>query len=338
MPALIPGMYSVAAELSGFSRYSQEEIPLSVGRTMSLEIVLAIGSIEETVTVTAESPLIDVTSKELGFDMKGDELIDAPSFNRNFTGYLDFVPGVVAGGSTGSFAADSIVVNGQHGSNVAYTFDGASNDDDHLGGSAGAQARIPIEAVQEFQLLTGQFDAEFGNSSGGVLNVISKSGTNTMHGSGFGFFKAKALTAEDYFVRTQDLDKPDTSEQQIGFTVGGLVVQDRLHYFFSLERVTIDKGITVNIPSRPDLSIAQVEEVRPWNYFARGDLQLNEKKKTTQSLRAHNSPGSRISRRMRVTVSPFSTLGSMLCPEGVELGGFVGGLGRLQALKRLNMR
>ena len=276
MPALVPGTYSVAAELSGFSRYTREEIPLSVGRTMSMEIVLAIGSIEETITVTAESPLIDVTSKELGFDMKGEELVDAPSFNRNFTGYLDFLPGVVAIGSSGSFAADSIVVNGQDSSNVAYTFDGASNDDDHLGGSAGAQARIPIEALQEFQLLTGQFDAEFGNSSGGVLNVISKSGTNTMHGSAFGFFKAKALTAEDHFVRTQDLDKPSTSEQQIGFTVGGPVVQDKLHYFFSLERVTIDKGVTINIPSRPDLSLAQVEEVRPWNLFARGDLQLNE--------------------------------------------------------------
>ncbi len=240
MPALVPGMYTVAAELSGFSRYTQEEVPLRVGATMNLEVVLAIGSIEETITVTAESPLIDVTAKEVGGYIKREELLDTPSFNRNFTGFLDLVPGVIATGSTASFAADSIQVNGQDPTNVAYTFDGASNDDDHLGGSAGAQARIPMEAVQEFQLMTGQFDAEFGNSSGGVLNVISKSGTNTIHGSAFGFFKAKALTAEDYFVRTKDLEKPSTSEQQIGFTVGGPIIQDRLHYFGSLERIAID--------------------------------------------------------------------------------------------------
>ena len=275
MPALTPGMYVLTAELPGFQRYERPDIQLAVGGAVTLDVELTIGAIEEVITVTAEAPLVDTSSKEVGGYIQSEELMDTPSFNRNFTGYLDLIPGVIASGSTGSFAADRIEVNGQDASNVAYNFDGASNDDDHLGGSAGAQARIPIEAVQEFQLLTGQFDAEFGQSSGGVLNAVSKSGTNQFHGAAFGFFKDASLTAKDFFVNTQDLDKPDTKEKQLGFTIGGPIVRDKLHFFWSLERPIIDKGVVVNIPSRPEFNRSEIEETRPWNYFLRGDHQIN---------------------------------------------------------------
>jgi hypothetical protein len=275
MTAMIPSVYEISAELPGFKKYSQRDVRLEVGKTTTVQIRLEVGTIQESVTVTAESPLVDVTSKEVGGYIQSQELLDTPSFNRNFTGYLGLLPGVVAGGSTASFAADSISINGQSSVNVAYNFDGASNDDDNLGGSAGAQARIPVEAVQEFQLLTGQFDAEFGQASGGVLNAVSKQGTNRFRGSAFAFFRDADLTAKDFFVRTQNLEKPDTKEQQMGFTIGGPVVQDKIHFFWSLERVRSDKGVTINIPARPEFNFPGVEEVRPWNYFARGDHQIN---------------------------------------------------------------
>jgi hypothetical protein len=275
MPVMTPGTYQISAQLPGFSTYIRPDIPLNVGASFNLTVELTVGGIEEEITVTAEAPLVDTTSKEVGGYIQQQELLDTPSFNRNFTGYLDLVPGVVATGSTSSFAADSIMVNGQDSSNVAYNFDGASNDDDHLGGSAGAQARIPIEAVQEFQLLTGQFDAEFGLASGGVLNAVSKSGTNEFHGAVFAFVKGHQMTAKDYFVATKSLNKPDTAEKQLGFTVGGPIVRDKLHFFWSLERPILDTGVTVNIPARPDQNRAEIEEVRPWNFFARGDHQIN---------------------------------------------------------------
>lgn len=275
MPVMTPGTYQISAQLPGFSTYIRPDVPLNVGASFNLTVELTVGGIEEEITVTAEAPLVDTTSKEVGGYIQQQELLDTPSFNRNFTGYLDLVPGVVATGSTSSFAADSIMVNGQDSSNVAYNFDGASNDDDHLGGSAGAQARIPIEAVQEFQLLTGQFDAEFGLASGGVLNAVSKSGTNEFHGAVFAFVKGHQMTAKDYFVATKSLTKPDTAEKQLGFTVGGPIVRDKLHFFWSLERPILDTGVTVNIPARPDQNRAEIEEVRPWNFFARGDHQIN---------------------------------------------------------------
>ena len=112
--------------------------------------------------------------------------------------------------STDSFGADSIRINGQGTQNVNYTLDGAGNNDTFNGGNGGAQARTPVEAVQEFQLLTSQFDAEFGASSGGVVNAVSKSGTNAFRGVLFYFNANQDLTAQNYFAAKQNLEEAPT--------------------------------------------------------------------------------------------------------------------------------
>ncbi len=94
--------------------------------------------------------------------------------------------------------------------------DGGSNNDDLRGGSAGAQARTPLEAIQEFQVVTNQFDAAYGGATAGVINAVSKQGTNALRGSAFGYFTDASLTARDFFVEQQDLDKPDAQRKQWG--------------------------------------------------------------------------------------------------------------------------
>ena len=143
--------------------------------------------------MTGESPLVDTTSNEIGGRISAQEFVDTPSFNRNFAGYLGMLPGVVATISATTFGADSISVAGQNVRNVNYTMDGSNNNDTFNGGNGGAQARVPVEAVQEFQLLTSQFDAEYGLASGGIVNSVSKSGTNQYHGSAFFFFQDEKL-------------------------------------------------------------------------------------------------------------------------------------------------
>ena len=179
MTALNPGMYEVTASLAGFVTYRAQNVPLQVGRQTTLEIALQVG-LTESLVVTAESPLVDLSSKEIGGNVGADELVDTLSFNRNFTSYLGLLPGVVASISTQSFGADSINVNGQSVRNVNYMLDGANNNDTFNGGNGGAQARVPVESVQEFQLITSQFDAEYGATSGGVVNAVSKQGTNRL--------------------------------------------------------------------------------------------------------------------------------------------------------------
>ena len=273
--AMTPGMYEISAELSGFKKYQRRDIRLEVGKTVSTDVQLEVGGVTESVTVSAESPLVDTTSKEIGGYVTAQELTDVPSFSRNFTAYLGLLPGVVATVSTDSFGADDINVNGQAAANVNYTFDGSNNNDTANGGAGGAQARIPVESVQEFQLLTGQFDAEFGNASGAVVNAVSKSGTNTFHGSAFGFFQDHRLTARNYFARRENLPKPETRQQQWGGTLGGPIVRNKAHFFFSLERILFDNGITINVPPRPELNRTDFEKTRVWNTLLRVDHQLS---------------------------------------------------------------
>ena len=275
LSAMTPGVYEVAAELQGFKQYQQRGVRLEVGRTAQVAISLEVGGLTESVTVSGEAPLVDTTSKEIGGVVSSQEFVDTPLFNRNFAGYLGMLPGVVASVSLTTFGADSISVAGQNVRNVNYTMDGSNNNDTFNGGNGGAQARVPIEAVQEFQLLTGQFDAEYGLSSGGIVNSVSKQGTNQFHGSAFGFFQDDAFTARDYFAAKENLPKPQTKQQQFGGTLGGPLLRDRAHFFGSVERVILDGGVTMNIPARPEFNRTDFEITRVWNTFLRGDHQLN---------------------------------------------------------------
>jgi carboxypeptidase family protein/TonB-dependent receptor-like protein len=275
MSALTPGSYELSAQLQGFKKYQRGGVRVEVGKTQSIDVQLQVGGIEQEVTVTAESPLVDTTTKQLGGSVQAQELQDVPSLNRNFTSYLSLLPGVTATISTDSFGADSVRVNGQATQNANYMLDGAGNNDNFNNGNGGAQARIPVEAVQEFQLLTSQFDAEFGQSSGGIVNAVSKQGTNVVHGTGFFFEQNQKMTSLDYFAKQQGLEKPEARQLQWGGNVGGPIIKDKLHYFANLERIDQNRARTININARPELNFTDFTHDNVWNWMARIDHQIS---------------------------------------------------------------
>jgi hypothetical protein len=275
MSGIVPGRYEITADLAGFRKYVQRGVLVEVGRTASVEVQMAVGGLEEALTVTAESPLVDITSKEVGGNITSRELIDLPSINRNYIGFVGLLPGIIPNISTESFGSDSINVNGQDARNNNYMLDGANNNDDVIGQRAGTQARTPLESIQEFQVITNQFDAEFGRTTGAVINAVTKQGSNAFRGSGFAYLQDASLTEKTYFARRDNLAKPDTKNQQFGGTIGGPIVRDKAHFFASVERVLIDEGIDVTIPARPDLSATTTEQTRVWNTLVRFDHQLN---------------------------------------------------------------
>jgi hypothetical protein len=203
--------------------------------------------------------------------------------NGNFVGFVGLLPGIVPSISTESFGSDSISVNGQDPRNNNYMLDGGNNNDDVIGQRAGSQARTPIEAIQEFQVITGQYDAQYGRTSGAVVNAVTKSGTNQLRGSAFAFYQDGSLTTKDFFAKEKGLAKPDTQYQRWGGTVGGPIVRDKIHFFGSLERFSIDRPNIINIPSRQDLNGTQLTRDRVWNTVIRGDHQVNNN--TTYSVR-----------------------------------------------------
>jgi len=121
-----PGLYELAAELAGFKRYARRGVRLEVGKTATVDIRLEMGGLDEQLTVIAESPIVDVTSKEVGGNIASGELTDLPSINRSFIGFVGLLPGVVPITNTGSFGADSVVANGQDYRNNNFMLDGGT--------------------------------------------------------------------------------------------------------------------------------------------------------------------------------------------------------------------
>src|SRR3954470_10934676 len=227
---LTPGTYQITAELQGFKKFERKELRLEVGKTTSIDVNMQVGGLEEVVNVTAESPIVDLTSKEIGGNITSDTLVKLPSVNGNFVGFVGLLPGIVPSVSTESFGSDSISVNGPDPRHNNYMLDGGNNNDDVIGQRAGTQARTPIEAIQEFQVITDQYDAEFGRTAGAVINAVTKQGTNVVRGSAFGYFQRGKFTEKDFFAKEKGLAKPNTKYDRWGATVGGPIVKEQLHY------------------------------------------------------------------------------------------------------------
>jgi Carboxypeptidase regulatory-like domain/TonB dependent receptor/TonB-dependent Receptor Plug Domain len=305
---LVPGTYELTSTLQGFKKFNRRDLILEVGKTASIDVKMEVGSFEETVTVSAESPLVDVTSKEIGGNITSETLVQLPSVNGNFIGFVGLLPGIVPSISTESFGSDSISVNGQDPRNNNYMLDGGNNNDDVIGQRAGTQARTPIEAIQEFQVLTNQFDAEFGRTGGAVINAVTKAGTNEIHGSGFGYFQRGGLTEKDFFAKEKNLAKPNTKYDRWGGTVGGPLIKDKLHYFASLERFSIDRPNTINIPARPDLNATSPTLDRVWNTIFRGDHQVNQS--NTYSIRWLRETSPQLNQLIAPSATQSATLAS----------------------------
>ena len=272
---LVPGPYRIEAELAGFRKYERRGLVLQIGTTATVEIMLEIGTLEQNITVTGESPLIDVTSTQVATNIDQQELAALPILNRNWLAAVSLAPGIQLQSSTASFACESLIVGGGSNRSGNFAVDGGGNNDDYLGSSCGSQTRTALEAVQEFQVLTNQYDAEFGRTAGAVINAITKQGTNDYHGSLFASYTGDRVTASDFFVAQQNLQKPDTSQTDWGGTVGGPIVRDKAHFFYSLDRLIYAEGRSNTFQARPELNYSNVQRMKLWNHMIRVDHQVN---------------------------------------------------------------
>jgi hypothetical protein len=274
VPALVPGPYRISAELQGFSRLTREDIVLRIGMTQQIDLTMRVGAIEENLTVTAEAPQVDLTTAQVGGNVSTAEIANLPNSNGNFTGLIAILPGVVYNRASDG-QSDNVTINGQPGTGVVYQLDGGSNNDDLRGGSAGAQTRPALETIQEFQVVTNQFDAEYGAALSGVVNAITKQGTNNYHGSAFGFFTNAAMTSLDIFAEQENREKPDTQNMRYGATLGGPIMRDKMHYFVSYEKQDRDEGRSYSYATRPDKSFSTVQVTRMQNLMGRVDHQVS---------------------------------------------------------------
>jgi Carboxypeptidase regulatory-like domain len=271
---VVPGRYRITARLQGFRSLDRRDVVLTVGTTVTLDLTLDVGGLSETVTVSAESPLVDLSTAEVGGHISAEELTSLPAGNRSYMAFVGNIPGAQFVPTTG-FLNDTMLANGQSAAANNVVFDGAGNVDDLRGSNVGGQTRTANESVQEVQVLTNQFDAEYGRASGAVINAVTKSGTNQFSGSLFDFFTGKNVTARDYFAKQNDAPKPDVKKQEWGGTVGGPIVRNKLHYFASLERLVQNRNQSRTFPTRPEYNYATTDDVSAWNTLWRIDHQIS---------------------------------------------------------------
>ena len=278
-PQMIPGRYRISAKLVGFHSFERGGLILQVGKTLTINVTLGVGGLEETVQVTAVSPLVDTTSAKVGGNIGTDELGELPAMNRNFFSTVALLPGIQFAPSN-QMGNDTIVASGQTTQNNNVAIDGGYNGDDALGTSAGAQVRVPLESIQEFQVITSQYDAEFGRASGAIVNAVTKAGTNEFKGVLFGYAASNKLTAMDFLVKQSQgssapLDKPTTTKREWGGVIGGPIKKNKAQFFFSLERQVDNPNRTRPFPTRPSLSFSIAEDRTDWNTMIRFDHQIN---------------------------------------------------------------
>ncbi len=273
---MVPGRYRISAKLEGFKALDRRGLTLTVGQTTTLDLTMEVGGLTETLTVTGEAPLVDVTTAAVGGHISAVELNELPSANRNYMAFVGNVPGTVFIPSA-EFLNDSFQANGQPTAANNIVFDGANNTDEQRGSNVGGQTRASNESIQEVQILTNQFDAEWGRASGAVINAVTKSGTNSFTGSAFNFYTSKAMTNRDFFAKAQGAPKPDVGKKEWGGTIGGPIIRNKLHFFASLERLYINRNFSNTFPARPSENFAVAGEESAWNTLWRIDHQLSAK-------------------------------------------------------------
>src|SRR6184192_218973 len=230
--ALPPGKYSVTVSKQGFATAVAERIDLTVGQTLNLPVAMKISSVEERVTINA-TPTVDTVKTESSTTINDLSVNTTPILGRKFEDLLTLTPGVsVVQGPDG----DEITFSGQRGVFNNVSLDGGDYNNGFFGEQLGGQRAaidIPLDAVKEFQVVATGATAEFGRTAGGIINVISKSGTNEVHGSLFHFQRLEALAAN-----TSD-GKPlkDFRREQFGGTVGGPIRKNKAFFFFSFEGI-----------------------------------------------------------------------------------------------------
>jgi hypothetical protein len=238
LAALPVGTYDVVADLAGFRRF-ERTVVVDVATTIGLDMVMRLAGVTENVTVTAAAPLVSTRSSSVGEVVDLVRVEGLPLNGRQFANLAATVPGVGLGfhSDTSKSAQYAPQISGGNGRNINYMVDGGDNNDDTVGGLL---QMFPLEAVQEFNLVTQRFDAESGRANGAVLNVVTKSGTNTLRGSWFTLLRDDALNAETFSETLAHAHKQPYQRYQYGGSVGGPIVLNKVHFFGAYERTQQD--------------------------------------------------------------------------------------------------
>jgi hypothetical protein len=240
VPFVPPGNYEIVAELSGFQTERRENVRFDVGQPLTIDLALSLAGVAEAVTVSAAAPMIEVTKSTVDQVITREQIDNLPLNGRNAAGLASLAPGVVQRPGT----EEPVGSDGQPRGSLEIITDGVSNKLVLLNS---IRSNTPPDAIEQFQVITGQYQAEFGNATGLVINTITRSGTNDLKGRGYYFHRDDSLDARNAFALT----KASFEQKQGGGWLGGPIVRDRTHFFASYEGTRRKAVATVTSPFGP---------------------------------------------------------------------------------------
>lgn len=297
---LLPvGVYTIKASNSGFAAATATNIELLVGRTLDIDLTLKPGAASESIEVTTQAPIVDALKTSVTQEITPTEVEEMPMVARDVANLAYLAPGVKAADSydptKNRFAILS--VNGQSGRNVNVTVNGVDNKDNTVGGPV---MQLPLEAVEEFSISTQRFSAANGRSEGAAINMITKSGTNTPHGSLFSYFRDQSFNADQKKPDGSTVNPP-YSRQQFGGSLGGPIAKNKLFAFFAYERQREHTTLAESPDAFTELTLAkplgaEAAAIIPTPFFetrysGRMDWQINSKNSAylTYNAQGNNS-------------------------------------------------
>jgi hypothetical protein len=239
IPELPVGTYDVSAEATGFKKFLAKDVVVTIGHVNFITVALAVGGKSDTVTVEASAVQVETTSTQLGAVMTDTSIRELPLNTRNAYALLQLQPGVQSQLGADLFAGSDnpgvVSVNGGRGRSNNYMVNGGDGNDIFVNGPA---IQPSPDAIEEFRVLTNTFDAEYGRNSGSVVNVVTKSGTNAVHGDFYEFIRNDALNTKGFF----DNSVAPYKQNQFGATIGGPIKKNRTFIFGSYEGLRLHQG------------------------------------------------------------------------------------------------
>ena len=272
---LVPGRYRMEVQKAGFNEVATKDFSLSVQQTLEQDFSLEIGSTTQTITVDSSTLAIDTQDATVSTVVDRQFAENLPLNGRSFQSLIQLTPGVVLAANNGS-ETGQFSVNGQRADANYWTVDGVSANigisaagyvGEGLAGSLGAtnvfggtNSLVSVDALQEFRIQTSTYAPEFGRTPGGQISIVTRSGTNQFHGSGFDYLRNDALDANDWFANTAGLPKAKERQTDFGGTFSGPILKNKTFFFFSYE------GLRLQLPQT---ALALVPDTNPLDPYSR---------------------------------------------------------------------
>jgi hypothetical protein len=254
-PSLQPTSYTIKVEAQGFKTAIRPGVVLRVSQQVDVDFALTVGEISSSVEISATAPLLNSVTAALGTEVTNRYIVDMPLLDRSIVNLAYLAPGVteVPGSGIDTWGGTNFVSNGQRNATADVRLDGALSSSPEGGEGANSTVKYQptVEFVQEFKLQNNSFSAEYGNNGGTVINIVTKSGGNEFHGSGYWFFRRPRFDANDFFSNRDGLGKADYARDQYGASLGGPIRKQKTFFFvdFEVTRNNSPATIVATVPT-----------------------------------------------------------------------------------------